>query len=101
MESMSNYILARVFSLGFLVAMALADFVFAEPPLSDLSTQFLFDRAYSDQPVRELAFGSCNKPKKDQEFWDMMRAKKADVMLLLGDNHYANSSDPVRLKKAY
>ena len=67
-----------------------------EPP-----TEFLSDKIYTDHPVSKIAFGSCNKPKRNQDFWDVIRSKAPDLMLLLGDNHYANSSNPKRVKKAF
>jgi len=67
----------------------------------NISIKFLSDRVYADKIISKIAFGSCNKPNKKQEFWDVIRAKEPDVMLLLGDNHYAESTDPVHLKKAY
>lgn len=73
----------------------------AQTQPSEPSTGFLSDRVYAEQTIRQIAFGSCNKPKKDQGFWDVIRAQEPDIMLLLGDNHYGNTSDPVRLKKAY
>ena len=63
--------------------------------------EFLSDQTYPEQTVSEIAFGSCNKPKKEQGFWDVIRAKEPEMMLLLGDNHYGNASEPKKLKKAY
>lgn len=65
------------------------------------SSKFLSDKIYESQTISQIAFGSCNKPKKDQGFWDVISRKKPDVMLLLGDNHYAESTNPKKLKKAY
>ena len=73
----------------------------AEHQPTEPSVVFLSDSVYADQSIHQIAFGSCNKPKKDQGFWDVIRAQEPDMMILLGDNHYGNTSDPVRLKKAY
>lgn len=73
----------------------------AENAPSEPMAEYLSDKTYTDQPVQRIAFGSCNKPTRDQSFWDVIRSKEPDMMLLLGDNHYGNTSDPVRLKKAY
>lgn len=81
--------------------MALPTYAVAVTELSEPAHDLLSDRIYYDQTLRKVAFGSCNKPKRDQGFWDVIRGQEPDVMLLLGDNHYAESTDPVRLKKAY
>ena len=65
------------------------------------SRKSLSDKVYPTQSISQIAFGSCNKPKKDQGFWDVIRSKQPDIMLLLGDNHYAESTNPKKLKKAY
>ena len=100
-ESMSPHLMAKQLGLGILVILTLLNFGMAESPPSEPSAKFQSDKTYSDQSIRRIAFGSCNKPKRDQGFWDVIRAKEPDVMLLLGDNHYGNASDPVRLEKAY
>lgn len=63
--------------------------------------QLVSDNVYSERTIRRIAFGSCNKPDKDQGFWDVIRGTQLDLMLLLGDNHYAESVEPENLKKAY
>ena len=82
--------------------------VFAQPILSsneqqasEPATKFLSDQNYAEPTISAIAFGSCNKPKMDQRFWDVIRDKGPDVMLLLGDNHYAESVDPKVLSRAY
>ena len=73
----------------------------AEQPPSVQAVEFLSDKTYADTSISQIGFGSCNKPKRDQAFWDVIRAKEPEIMLLLGDNHYGNVSNPTRLKKAY
>lgn len=68
---------------------------------SEPSAKFLSDKNYAEVTISRIAFGSCNKPKMDQRFWDVIRAKRPEMMLLLGDNHYAESVDPKVLKGAY
>lgn len=98
---MTHYILAKVFSLGVLSVMAVPYSGTAQHKPSEPSADFLSDGTYADQSIRQIAFGSCNKPKRDQGFWDVIRAQEPDIMLLLGDNHYAESTDPQKLKQAY
>ena len=112
---MKNWVEERTM-LGLKSAMCLALFWLANPggelfaqsvagstaqDQSEPSTKFLSDKNYPDVTIRKIAFGSCNKPKKDQRFWDVIRDKRPDLMLLLGDNHYAESVDPKVLRKAY
>ncbi|MGJ8672568.1 alkaline phosphatase D family protein [Rubritalea sp.] len=103
MKSVFKCILDKVVvRLGVLSVMAIpytgaAESQSSESPL----VEFLSDKTYTDQDITQIAFGSCNKPTRDQGFWDVIRAEKPDIMLLLGDNHYGNTSNPVRLKRAY
>ena len=96
MAPMSEFRPVKVFSVVAFSITALSNLLIAEP-----AAKFLSDGVYEDQAIQRVAFGSCNKPTRDQGFWDVIRGKEPDVMLLLGDNHYANSSDPKRLKRAY
>ena len=98
---MSQYLLAKLLTLAVLSVMAVNNLGMAQDQIAEPSVDFLSDKTYADKSISQIAFGSCNKPKKDQAFWDVMRTKEPDIMLLLGDNHYANTSDPARLKKAY
>jgi len=96
---MTNYFFARALSLGVITLLAVGFPAGAEERSSEPATEFLSDRAYASQPIRRIAFGSCNKPKKDQGFWDVIRAKDPEFMLLLGDNHYAESTDSGTIEK--
>ena len=98
---MSNHVLVKVFCLMVLSAMIVNCWGTAEGQISEPLAALLSDKVYPGQPIRQIAFGSCNKPKRDQSFWEVIGAKEPDIMLLLGDNHYANASDPKRLKNAY
>ena len=46
--------------------------------------------------VTRIAFGSCNKHDKPQDYWRRIRARKPDVWVWLGDIVYADA--PVFLK---
>ena len=98
---MLDHILTNKLRWGVLSLMLLSHPGVAENLTSEPSAEFLSDQTYPDQTIRQIAFGSCNKPKREQGFWEVIRAKEPDLMLLLGDNHYGNTSDPVRMKKAY
>ena len=98
---MSNHILTKVFFLGVLSAMTVPNSVMAQGKSVEAKVEYLSDNTYADELVRKIAFGSCNKPNRDQGFWGVIRAQEPDMMLLLGDNHYGNSLNQNRLKKAY
>ena len=100
-KSFFDHILVKLLSLGVLSVIAVPYSVMAEDERSEPSAEFLSDKSYSDHLIQQIAFGSCNKPQRDQGFWDTIRAKEPDIMLLLGDNHYGNKSAPGPLKKAY
>lgn len=51
-----------------------------------------------------FAFGSCvgKEPWLDAATWADLEARgRADLVLLLGDNHYANTSDPAKQRAAF
>ena len=98
---MLHSIQKNVFGWGVLATLALSVLGMAEESPSEPSVKFLSDKSYPEKTLRQIAFGSCNKPKREQGFWDVIRAQKPDLMLLLGDNHYGNKSAPGPLKKAY
>jgi len=48
-----------------------------------------------------LAFGSCNHQELPQPIWDAIRDFAPDVLLLLGDNIYADTEDMALLRSKY
>ena len=51
--------------------------------------------------VSRIAFGSCLGQDGVQPIWDQVQKAKPDVFVLLGDNVYADTKDPVELRAAY
>jgi len=51
--------------------------------------------------VSRIAFGSCLGQDGVQPIWDQVQRAKPDVFVLLGDNVYADTKDPVELRAAY
>ena len=49
-----------------------------------------------DRVVHRIAFGSCNKHTKNQDYWRAIRARNPDLWIWLGDVIYADT--PVLLK---
>ena len=82
------------------ISLLLAVTTYANDPTFP-EAQYLSDQSYPETTLTRIAFGSCNKPKRYQTFWDVIRAHKPDLMLLLGDNHYVESTKPSRIEAAY
>ena len=67
-----------------------------------LEVNYLSDREYPEITITQFAYGSCNKPERvSQKFWDVILENNPQLMLLLGDQHYVNSNDPVDHKAAF
>lgn len=55
----------------------------------------------SAQDISRIAFGSCGDQTKPQPIWSPILADAPDLFLLLGDNVYADTDNPVELQAAY
>jgi alkaline phosphatase D len=58
----------------------------------------------SDRPelvITTLGFGSCARQDRPQPIWDSINAARCDAFVLLGDNIYADTSDPVVFREKY
>ena len=53
------------------------------------------------RPLRQVAFGSCLDQDKPQPVWDAIARYDPQLMLMLGDNVYANAATVGALKDAY
>lgn len=53
------------------------------------------------QPLRQVAFGSCLDQDKPQPVWDAITRYDPQLMLMLGDNVYANAATVDALHDAY
>jgi alkaline phosphatase D len=54
-----------------------------------------------EPPLHRIAFGSCLGQDGVQPIWQHVLASQPDVFVLLGDNVYADTADPVELRAAY
>jgi alkaline phosphatase D len=52
-------------------------------------------------PLTRLCFGSCARETKDQPIWEAILAKQPELFVFLGDNVYADTTDPMVMAKAY
>ena len=51
--------------------------------------------------VATLGFGSCARQERPQPIWDTINAARCDAFVLLGDNIYADTSDPAVFREKY
>jgi alkaline phosphatase D len=52
-------------------------------------------------PLSRIAFGSCASQEQPQPIWDVVRASRPQLLLLLGDNIYADTKDMDVMRKKY
>lgn len=62
---------------------------------------FLLLPAFAEEPVTRIACGSCYKPERDNGIWKTIAAEKPEAFLFMGDNIYADTSDPKVMKEKY
>jgi alkaline phosphatase D len=60
-----------------------------------------FAQSAQDKPLWRIAFGSCARQNKDQPIWDSINAQKPDLFVFLGDNIYADTTDPEEMREKY
>lgn len=53
------------------------------------------------QVLTRVAFGSCLDQERPQPIWDAVEAYDPQLLLLIGDNVYANAEDEASLREAY
>jgi alkaline phosphatase D len=53
------------------------------------------------QPLRRVAFGSCASEARPQPIWDAVRATRPELLLMLGDNIYADTEDMDVMRAKY
>jgi alkaline phosphatase D len=51
--------------------------------------------------VTTLGFGSCAREDRPQPIWDTINAARCDAFVLVGDNIYADTSDPAVFSRKY
>ena len=52
-------------------------------------------------PITRIACGSCYKPERDNGIWKVIAKEKPQAFLFMGDNIYADTSDPKVMKEKY
>lgn len=51
--------------------------------------------------IHTIGFGSCARQERPQPIWDAINAARCDAFVLLGDNIYADTSDPAVFREKY
>ena len=84
------------FAIALILVLAFGPFAPAAPPLP------------TDTPVSKIAFGSCADQNKPCPAWAAVAAQKPELLLLLGDNIYADieggkliDPDPAKMAASY
>jgi alkaline phosphatase D len=55
----------------------------------------------AEEPLTRIAFGSCANEHRPQPVWKAINELKPELFIFMGDNVYADSADPVKLKESY
>ena len=55
----------------------------------------------AEEPLSRIAFGSCANEHRPQPIWESINRLNPQLFIFTGDNVYADSADPVKLRKSY
>ncbi len=55
----------------------------------------------SGEPLTRIAFGSCAQQGRPQPIWDAVMREKPELFIFLGDNIYADTTDPAVMRRKY
>ena len=55
----------------------------------------------AEEPLSRIAFGSCANEHRPQPIWEAINDLKPQLFIFTGDNVYADSADPVKLRNSY
>jgi len=55
----------------------------------------------SEEPFSRIAFGSCANENRPQPIWDAINRTEPQLFIFGGDNVYADSADPEKLRESY
>jgi hypothetical protein len=74
----------------------------AAPPIADvIRPEGTGTAATPAPPLRRIAFGSCATQERPQPIWDAVAATRPELLLLLGDNIYADTEDMAVMRAKY
>ena len=69
--------------------------------LSGIGAWALCAAAAAQEPLSRIVFGSCFKTDRDASVWSTIAASTPDVVVLAGDNVYADTTDMDRMRASY
>jgi len=55
----------------------------------------------AEEPLSRIAFGSCANESRPQPIWEAINTLKPQLFIFTGDNIYADTADPVKLRNSY
>ena len=55
----------------------------------------------AEEPLSRIAFGSCANEHRPQPIWESINELKPQLFIFTGDNVYADTADPEKLKASY
>jgi len=55
----------------------------------------------AEEPLSRIAFGSCANEHRPQPIWDAINKLEPQLFIFTGDNVYADTADPEKLKASY
>jgi alkaline phosphatase D len=55
----------------------------------------------TEEPLSRIAFGSCANESRPQPVWEAINKLKPQLFIFTGDNVYADTADPVKLRNSY
>lgn len=58
-------------------------------------------KVFDDNPLNRIALGSCNEQTRETPLWQPLLQADPELLLLLGDNVYADTEDPQKIQAAY
>ena len=56
---------------------------------------------HAEEPLSRIAFGSCANEHRPQPIWEAIDEMKPQLFIFTGDNVYADSADPAKIKASY
>jgi len=62
---------------------------------------WIFSAGVNAAAFNTLAFGSCNHGHLPQPMWSVIESHQPDLFLWTGDVVYADTTDPVKMKRKY
>jgi alkaline phosphatase D len=55
----------------------------------------------AEEPLSRIVFGSCANESRPQPVWEAINKLKPQLFIFTGDNVYADTADPVKLRNSY